>query len=54
MPELPDPTPGNYCPTCGQDSCDHRVSIRLLTSAYNIVFLFFVAVMLGSSAALLE
>ncbi len=24
------PTPGNYCPECGQDSREHRVSLRLL------------------------
>jgi len=35
------PTPGNYCPECGQDSRDHRVALRLLVvGLWNDLFTF--------------
>ena len=35
------PTPGNYCPECGQDCRDHRVAIRLLVvGLWNDLFTF--------------
>lgn len=35
------PTPGNFCPECGQDSRDHRVALRLLVvGLWNDLFTF--------------
>jgi Protein of unknown function (DUF3667) len=35
------PTPGNYCPECGQDSRDHRVGLRMLVvGLWNDLFTF--------------
>lgn len=35
------PTPGNYCPECGQDSREHRVALRLLVvGLWNDLFTF--------------
>ena len=35
------PTPGNFCPECGQDSREHRVALRLLTvGLWNDLFTF--------------
>lgn len=35
------PTPGNFCPECGQDSRDHRVALRLLiVGLWNDMFTF--------------
>ena len=35
------PTPGNFCPECGQDSREHRVALRLLVvGLWNDLFTF--------------